>query len=40
MENKSGLVIGEECDVGKVMVGRERRITVTIRYTIGWDTHG
>ena len=32
MENKCGLVIGEECEVGKVMMGRERRIQITIRY--------
>lgn len=34
MRNKSGLVIGEECDVGRVTVGREKTITIPIRYVV------
>lgn len=31
MENKAGLVIGEQCDMGKVMIGKDKSITVTLR---------
>ena len=39
MKDKCGLVIGEECDVGRVILGKKKTIVITVRYMLSASLH-